>query len=142
MFQKFSMLDYDVLIEPAEVFDVFVDILDDLTLDKGSFLALISRAGELWIFKPYCIIVCYYTYYTLLLWKKIIWSRITPIFWISTEVNESRCYISIMLRQYYMLHLLAEANWVQSIKWLFDLESLQFFDFLLIWLLWYVDYYN
>ena len=46
MFQ-FSMLDSDVLIEPVELFDVFVDILDDLTLDKGSFLALMSRAGEL-----------------------------------------------------------------------------------------------
>ena len=45
MFQVNSQV--DVLIEPAEVFDVFVDILDDLTLDKGSFLALMSRVGEL-----------------------------------------------------------------------------------------------
>ena len=44
------MLDSDVLIELVELFDVFVDILDDLTLDKGSFLALMSRASELWIF--------------------------------------------------------------------------------------------
>jgi len=46
-FQKFSILDGDVLIEPAEVFDVFVDISDDLTLEKESFGALMSRAGEL-----------------------------------------------------------------------------------------------
>ena len=46
-FQKFSLLDSIVLIEPAEVFDVFVDISDDLTLEKGSFLSLMSRAGEL-----------------------------------------------------------------------------------------------
>ena len=43
----FSILEEDILIEPAEVFDLFVEIQDDLTLDKGSFLALKSRASEL-----------------------------------------------------------------------------------------------
>ena len=46
-FQKFSIVDGDVLIETAEVFDVSVNIFDNLTLDKELLRALMSHSGEM-----------------------------------------------------------------------------------------------
>ena len=45
-FHKFSVLPYDVLITPDEVFDVFVDIKEDLTFEKELFRELVARASE------------------------------------------------------------------------------------------------
>ena len=42
---KFSILPGDALCTLEEVFEVFVDILDDLTLDKETFKVLHMRAG-------------------------------------------------------------------------------------------------
>ena len=42
---KFSILPGDALCTLEEVFEVFVDISDDLTLDKKTFKALQIRAG-------------------------------------------------------------------------------------------------
>ena len=44
-YHKFSILPGDALCNLEEVFEVFVDISDDLTLDKESFKALQMRAG-------------------------------------------------------------------------------------------------
>ena len=44
---KFSILPGEALCTPEEVFEVFVDISDDLTLEKETFKALKVRAGTL-----------------------------------------------------------------------------------------------
>ena len=42
--KRFSIYPGDVICEPREVFDVFVDLADDLTMTKESFDALLSNA--------------------------------------------------------------------------------------------------
>ena len=42
---KFKVLPGEVLVEASEVFEIFVDISDDLTLDKEEFRELVDRAS-------------------------------------------------------------------------------------------------
>ena len=43
---KFSILSADALCTPDEIFDVFVDVSEDLTIEKETFRELLSRAGS------------------------------------------------------------------------------------------------
>ena len=43
---KFSIFSADALCTPDEIFDVFVDISEDLTIEKETFRELLSRAGS------------------------------------------------------------------------------------------------
>ena len=44
---KFTILQEDVLCLPEEVFEVFVDVTDELTLDKNILKTLQVRAGNI-----------------------------------------------------------------------------------------------
>ena len=44
LLKKFEILNYEVLIPPDEVLEIFVEIADDLTMSCRSFLALKERA--------------------------------------------------------------------------------------------------
>ena len=44
LLKKFEILNYEVLIPPDEVLEIFVELADDLTLSCRSFLALKERA--------------------------------------------------------------------------------------------------
>ena len=41
--KKFEILNYEVLIPPDEVFEIFVEVADDLTMSCRSYLALEER---------------------------------------------------------------------------------------------------
>ena len=40
LWEKFKILNYEVMIKPHEVFETFVEIADDLTMSCRSYLAL------------------------------------------------------------------------------------------------------
>ena len=44
LWKKFEILNYEVLIPPDEVFEIFVEVADDLTMNCRSYLALEERA--------------------------------------------------------------------------------------------------
>jgi len=44
-FHKFSILPGKAICTPDEMFEVFVDVLENLTIEKETFSALITRAS-------------------------------------------------------------------------------------------------
>ena len=42
-FKKFSILNYDVYLKPNEIFELFVEISNDLTMNSDAFLKLLER---------------------------------------------------------------------------------------------------
>ena len=43
LWKKFEILNYEILIPPDEVFEIFVEVADDLTMSCRSYLALEER---------------------------------------------------------------------------------------------------
>ena len=43
--KKFSIIAAEVICEPEEVFQIFVEIGDDLTMNTGTYLALKARSS-------------------------------------------------------------------------------------------------